>query len=245
MQIHFISDLHLCADRPALTAVFERYLAGPARAAARLYILGDLFEYWAVDDDLDDPLNTHVAGLLADLAESGCQVFFMPGNRDFLIGADFAARARLQLLAEPARIELGNEAVLLCHGDSLCTDDLAYQAFRSQVRNPAWQAQFLGQPLAVRKQVIAGVRMKSEEAKSEKAAAIMDVNAEAVIALLREHGVHQLIHGHTHRPADHQVDVDGSPGQRRVLADWRDENGTAGGEVLVWADGKLSRQPLR
>lgn len=186
-----------------------------------------------------------MAGLLADLAESGCQVFFMPGNRDFLIGADFAARARLQLLAEPARIELGNEAVLLCHGDSLCTDDLAYQAFRSQVRNPAWQAQFLGQPLAVRKQVIAGVRMKSEEAKSEKAAAIMDVNAEAVIALLREHGVHQLIHGHTHRPADHQVDVDGSPGQRRVLADWRDENGTAGGEVLVWADGKLSRQPLR
>jgi UDP-2,3-diacylglucosamine hydrolase len=245
MQIHFISDLHLCAGRPALTAVFERYLAGPARAAARLYILGDLFEYWAGDDDLDDPLNTHVAGLLADLAESGCQVFFMPGNRDFLIGADFAARARLQLLAEPARIELGNEAVLLCHGDSLCTDDLAYQAFRSQVRNPAWQAQFLGQPLAVRKQVIAGVRMKSEEAKSEKAAAIMDVNAEAVIALLREHGVHQLIHGHTHRPADHQVDVDGSPGQRRVLADWRDENGTAGGEVLVWADGKLSRQPLR
>lgn len=245
MQIHFISDLHLCADRPALTAVFERYLAGPARAAARLYILGDLFEYWAGDDDLDDPLNTHVAGLLADLAESGCQVFFMPGNRDFLIGADFAARARLQLLAEPARIELGNEAVLLCHGDSLCTDDLAYQAFRSQVRNPAWQAQFLGQPLAVRKQVIAGVRMKSEEAKSEKAAAIMDVNAEAVIALLREHGVHQLIHGHTHRPADHQVDVDGSLGQRRVLADWRDENGTAGGEVLVWADGKLSRQPLR
>ena len=245
MQIHFISDLHLCADRPALTAVFERYLAGPAQAAARLYILGDLFEYWAGDDDLDDPLNTHVAGLLADLAESGCQVFFMPGNRDFLIGADFAARARLQLLAEPARIELGNEAVLLCHGDSLCTDDLAYQAFRSQVRNPAWQAQFLGQPLAVRKQVIAGVRMKSEEAKSEKAAAIMDVNAEAVIALLREHGVHQLIHGHTHRPADHQVDVDGSPGQRRVLADWRDENGTAGGEVLVWADGKLSRQPLR
>lgn len=245
MQIHFISDLHLCADRPALTAVFERYLAGPARAAARLYILGDLFEYWAGDDDLDDPLNTHVAGLLADLAESGCQVFFMPGNRDFLIGADFAARARLQLLAEPARIELGNEAVLLCHGDSLCTDDLAYQAFRSQVRNPAWQAQFLGQPLAVRKQVIAGVRMKSEEAKSEKAAAIMDVNAEAVIALLREHGVHQLIHGHTHRPADHQVDVDGSPGQRRVLADWRDENETAGGEVLVWADGKLSRQPLR
>lgn len=236
MQIHFISDLHLCADRPALTAVFERYLAGPARAAARLYILGDLFEYWAGDDDLDDPLNTHVAGLLADLAESGCQVFFMPGNRDFLIGADFAARARLQLLAEPARIELGNEAVLLCHGDSLCTDDLAYQAFRSQVRNPAWQAQFLGQPLAVRKQVIAGVRMKSEEAKSEKAAAIMDVNAEAVIALLREHGVHQLIHGHTHRPAVHTHEIDGRTLTRYVLQDWE---GETGGYLSVHADGRI------
>ena len=244
MQIHFISDLHLCADRPALTAVFERYLAGPARAAARLYILGDLFEYWAGDDDLDDPLNTHVAGLLASLAETGCQIFFMPGNRDFLIGADFAARARLQILAEPARIELGDATVLLCHGDSLCTDDLAYQAFRSQVRNPAWQAQFLTQPLAVRKQVIAGVRMKSEEAKSEKAAAIMDVNAEAVTALLREHAVAQVIHGHTHRPADHWIDAGGCDCERRVLADWRDENGNAEGEVLIWADGKLSRQPL-
>lgn len=244
MQIHFISDLHLCADRPALTAVFERYLAGPGRAAARLYILGDLFEYWAGDDDLDDPLNTHVAGLLAGLADTGCQVFFMPGNRDFLIGADFATRAKLQILAEPTRVELGNDTFLLCHGDSLCTDDLAYQAFRSQVRNPAWQAQFLGQPLAVRKQVIAGVRMKSEEAKSEKAAAIMDVNAEAVTALLREHGIHQLIHGHTHRPADHQVDVDGRVCQRFVLADWRDGDEKAEGQVLIWADGKLSRQPL-
>ena len=245
MQIHFISDLHLCADRPALTAVFERYLAGPARAAARLYILGDLFEYWAGDDDLDDPLNTHVAGLLASLAETSCQVFFMPGNRDFLIGADFAARARLQILAEPARIELGDAAVLLCHGDGLCTDDLAYQAFRSQVRNPAWQAQFLTQPLAVRKQIIAGVRMKSEAAKSEKAAAIMDVNAEAVIALLQEHGVQELIHGHTHRPAEHQIEVDGRQCTRHVLADWHEEDGKASGEVLIWSEGRLQRQPLK
>jgi len=244
MQIHFISDLHLCADRPALTAVFERYLAGPARAAARLYILGDLFEYWAGDDDLDDPLNTQVAGLLAGLAKTSCQVFFMPGNRDFLIGADFAARASLQILAEPARIALGKNTALLCHGDSLCTDDVAYQAFRRQVRDPAWQAQFLAQPLAVRKQIIAGVRMKSEEAKSGKAAAIMDVNPEAVIALFREHGVPQLIHGHTHRPADHPVSVDGRPCERLVLADWRDENGNVAGEVLIWADGKISRQPL-
>ncbi len=245
MHIHFISDLHLSADRPALTALFERYLAGPARAAARLYILGDLFEYWAGDDDLDDPLNTHVAGLLAALAGAGCQVSFMPGNRDFLIGADFASRAGLQILAEPARIELGKQAFILCHGDSLCTDDVAYQAFRKQVRNPAWQAQFLGQPLAVRKQIIAGVRMKSEEAKSEKAAAIMDVNADAVAALFRGHGFAPLIHGHTHRPAEHRIVVDAQPCERWVLADWRENDGEASGEVLVWSEGLLQRQPLQ
>lgn len=245
MQVHFISDLHLCADRPALTAVFERYLAGPARAAARVYILGDLFEYWAGDDDLDDPLNTHVASLLAGFAEGGHQLFFMPGNRDFLIGAGFAARARLQILAEPARIALGDEAFLLCHGDSLCTDDIAYQAFRNQVRNPAWQAQFLGQPLAARKQIITGVRLKSEEAKSEKAAAIMDVNADAVAALLREHGFPQLIHGHTHRPAEHQIEVNGRQCTRHVLADWREDDGEASGEALIWSEGQLQRQPLK
>lgn len=244
MDIHFISDLHLCAERPALTAVFERYLAGPARTASALYILGDLFEYWAGDDDLDDPLNTRVARQLATLADVGCRVFFMPGNRDFLLGADFARRAKLEILPEPALIPLGDRQALLCHGDSLCTDDIAYQAFRTQVRNPTWQAQFLAQPLALRKQIIAGVRMKSEEAKSEKAAAIMDVNAASVAALLQEHGFPLLIHGHTHRPAEHRTNVDSHACERWVLADWRDENGEAKGEVLVWADGKLSRQPL-
>jgi len=244
VDIHFISDLHLCAERPALTAVFERYLAGPARTASALYILGDLFEYWAGDDDLDDPLNTRVARQLAALADAGCRVFFMPGNRDFLLGADFARRAKLEILPEPALIPLGDRQALLCHGDSLCTDDIAYQAFRTQVRNPTWQAQFLAQPLALRKQIIAGVRMKSEEAKSEKAAAIMDVNAASVAALLQEHGFPLLIHGHTHRPAEHRTNVDSHACERWVLADWRDENGEAKGEVLVWADGKLSRQPL-
>jgi UDP-2,3-diacylglucosamine hydrolase len=244
MQIHFISDLHLSADRPELTALFERYLTGPARAAYSLYILGDLFEYWAGDDDLDDPLNRRVADALAAFAESGCNIHFMAGNRDFLLGSEFAARARLHILDEPTLIQLGEQRTLLCHGDSLCTDDLAYQAFRAQVRNPAWQAQFLTQPLAVRKQIIAGVRMKSETAKSEKDAAIMDVNGDTVAALLRQHGFPLLIHGHTHRPAVHQVEVDGQRCERWVLADWRVEAERASGEVLVWADGKLSRQPL-
>ncbi|MBS0346500.1 MAG: UDP-2,3-diacylglucosamine diphosphatase [Proteobacteria bacterium] len=244
MQIHFISDLHLSADRPELTALFERYLAGVAREAGSLYILGDLFEYWAGDDDLDDPLNREVAEKLAGFSHYGCKVYFMAGNRDFLLGREFAARAGLTILPEPTLIQLGEQHTLLCHGDSLCTDDLAYQAFRSQVRNPAWQTQFLAQPLAVRKQIIAGARMKSETAKSEKDAAIMDVNGNAVAALLREHRFPLLIHGHTHRPAVHKIDVDGHDCERWVLTDWRLEAGQASGEVLVWADGKLSRQPL-
>lgn len=244
MQIHFISDLHLSADRPSLTALFERYLAGPAREAGSVYILGDLFEYWAGDDDLDDPLNRGVAETLARFAADGGKVYFMAGNRDFLLGKEFATRAHLQILQEPTLIRLGEQRTLLCHGDGLCTDDLAYQAFRKQVRDPAWQAQFLAQPLAIRKQIIAGVRMKSETAKSEKDAAIMDVNEDAVASLLREHGYPLLIHGHTHRPAVHTLDMEGHGCQRWVLADWRIQAGRVSGEVLVWADGKLSRQPL-
>jgi UDP-2,3-diacylglucosamine hydrolase len=244
MQVHFISDLHLTADRPALTEVFERYLAGPARAAERLYILGDLFEYWSGDDDLDDPLNARIASQLAKLADSGCQIFFMHGNRDLLIGEGFATRAKLRILSEPALVDIATERFVLCHGDNLCTDDIAYQAFRAQVRNPTWQAGFMSQPLAARKQFIAGLRLKSEAAKSGKTAEIMDVNAEAVAALIRDNGFPRLIHGHTHRPDVHRIDVDGHTCERWVLADWRDEVDPARGEVLVWADGTLSRQPL-
>ncbi len=244
MQVHFISDLHLTVDRPALTAVFERYLAGPARNAEALYILGDLYEYWAGDDDHDDPLNRALAAQLAMLAEGGTRIHFMPGNRDFLIGADFAHRAHLEILPEPSLIHLGTQAVLLCHGDSLCTDDVAYQAFRGQVRTLAYQAQFLSQPLAARKQFIAGIRQKSEAAKAGKSAEIMDANEEAVAALLRGHGYPCLIHGHTHRPARHQVSVDGHTCERWVLADWKENAGKASGEVLIWADGMFSRQTL-
>lgn len=241
MQIHFISDLHLSADRPGLVEIFERYLAGPARQAHTLYILGDFFEYWAGDDDLEDPLNTRIAQGLAALAESGCEIRFMAGNRDFLIGADFAARARLTLLPDPSTIQLGEQTALLCHGDALCTDDLPYQAFRQQVRNPAWQAHFLGQPLAVRKQIIAGARMQSEAAKSGKASEIMDINADALAALLRAQGLPPLIiHGHTHRPATHPLTLDGQPIERWVLTDWHDDQG----EVLIWEAGALRREKL-
>lgn len=245
MQVHFISDLHLTADRPALTAVLERYLTGAARAAADLYILGDLFEYWAGDDDTEDPLNARVAELLASLARTGTRIHFMPGNRDFLLGPSFSARAGLDILPDPTLIALDGQSVLLCHGDAECTDDLAYQAFRAQVRNPAYQAQFLSQPLAARKQFIAGVRMKSEQAKADKQADIMDVNAEAIDALLRRHGYPWLIHGHTHRPALHRHEVDGHYCERWVLRDWREDSSGAHGEALIWEDGQLQRFPLR
>lgn len=244
MQVHFISDLHLTVDRPALTAIFERYLAGPARDAEALYILGDLYEYWAGDDDHEDPLNDSLANQLAALAQNGTRIHFMPGNRDFLIGAEFARRARLDILPEPTLIRLGTQAVLLCHGDSLCTDDTAYQAFRAQVRTQAYQTQFLGQPLVARKQFIACIRQKSEAAKAGKSAEIMDANSDAIASLLRSHNYPLLIHGHTHRPARHQIEVDGHTCERWVLADWRESEGKAQGEVLVWADGVLSRQPL-
>ena len=241
MRVHFISDLHLSADRPALTGLFERYLAGPARDADRLYILGDLLEYWCGDDDTDDPLAHRLCGALKDLSASGCQVSFMAGNRDLLIGPAFAERAGFTLLPEPTLIELDGQPTLLCHGDSLCTDDVAYQVYRTQVRDPVWQQGFLAQPLEARKHFVQGLRMKSEAAKSGKAADIMDVNADAVAGLLRAHAYPRLIHGHTHRPATHHLTVDGHACERWVLADWHDDQG----EVLIWDGDRLLRQILR
>jgi UDP-2,3-diacylglucosamine hydrolase len=223
----FISDLHLTEDEPTNVEAFLDFLQGPARAAASLFILGDLFEYWAGDDDLATPFNARVAAAIRALADTGTLVFFMTGNRDLLAGPAFAQAIGATLLDDPARVRLGNTAdapvVLLAHGDALCTDDLAYQAYRRQVRDPAWQAGFLAQPLPARKAFIASLRQKSEAAKAEKAMEIMDVNADAVAALLREHGFPTLVHGHTHRPDCHHLMIDGRTCERRVLPDWRGE----------------------
>lgn len=221
----FISDLHLTEDEPANVDAFLAFLQGPAREAASLFILGDLFEYWAGDDDLATPFNARIAAAIRAVADAGTAVHFMTGNRDLLAGPAFADAIGATLLDDPARVRFGDTAdapvLLLAHGDALCTDDLAYQAYRRQVRDPAWQAGFLAQPLAARKAFIAGLRQKSEAAKAEKAMEIMDVNADAVATLLREHGYPTLIHGHTHRPDCHQFQVDGRACQRHVLADWR------------------------
>ncbi|MBI2960610.1 MAG: UDP-2,3-diacylglucosamine diphosphatase [Betaproteobacteria bacterium] len=227
MSVLFISDLHLCKSRPGINGIFLDFLAGRARRAQALYILGDLFDYWAGDDDLADALNAAVAEALAQCA-AAMPVFLLRGNRDFLIGSRFAAAAGVRLLDEPALIEVDRSPALLAHGDALCTDDVEYQRFRAQVRSPDWINSFLAKPLSERRHEIEALRSQSEREKQRKSAAIMDANAEAVASLLRAHGYPRLIHGHTHRPARHEHIVDGRHCERWVLGAWY-----SGGSVLV------------
>ena len=220
----FVSDLHLWHTRPAVTALFIDFIKNSACKAEALYILGDLFEYWAGDDDKEDAHHRSIIDALSACATSGTHIYFMHGNRDFLISTDFAEAANLTLLDDPTLVDLYGRRTLLSHGDELCTDDTEYQAFRLQVRDPAWQARFLAQPLAARKAQIEAIRMRSEQEKSQKSESIMDVNAIAVEQLLRNFDYPPLlIHGHTHRPAVHEHHVDGHISQRWVLGDWYDQ----------------------
>lgn len=237
MQTLFISDLHLSPDRPALTALFLDFLARRAPGAAGLYILGDLFDAWIGDDD--DPL-PEVRAALRALTAGGTACAIMRGNRDFLLGRRFARTTGCALLSDSHRLRLAGEPVLLMHGDLLCTDDLPYQRFRRRVRNPLVQWAFLLQPLARRRRIAADYRHRSQAAMADKTAGIMDVNADAVCSRMHRAGVHRLVHGHTHRPADHRFDLAGSIATRHVLADWHSE----GGEVLVHASGRWWREPV-
>jgi UDP-2,3-diacylglucosamine hydrolase len=217
----FISDLHLCAEQPAITQAFFDFLGrAVAGKTDRLFILGDLFEYWVGDDDLGDVLNQRIAQALRQLAESGIALFFIAGNRDFLIGSRFAEAAGVTLLPDPHLAHFKNCDILLSHGDALCIDDADYQAFRAMVREPAWQAAFLAQPLALRHAQITDMRQQSERAKMHKPATIMDVNQTAVAGLFRSTGQTLFIHGHTHRPAHHRLTVDAIARERWVLTDW-------------------------
>jgi UDP-2,3-diacylglucosamine hydrolase len=219
--IHFISDLHLSAEHPRTTRIFLDYLSGAARRAERLYILGDLFESWAGDDDLHEPEHRPVVVAMRELADAGVDILVMHGNRDFLLGERFAAASGAVLIADPTPVDLYGQRALLTHGDALCTDDVEYQEFRRMVRDATWQHNFTSQPLATRKAQIAALRSRSREAKAGKAEYIMDVNADAVAALLRSYGLPSLlIHGHTHRPARHALEVDGVRCERIVLGDW-------------------------
>lgn len=225
MATLFISDLHLCPSRPHINRLFQVFLAGPARQAESLYILGDLFEYWAGDDDLEDPFNAGVCAALRALSESAVPLYLMAGNRDFLAGTGFARAAGLSLLPEPAVIELHGTPTLLMHGDTLCTDDGAYQAFRSEVRSENWRQAFLALPLSTRKSQIEALRSESESQKRSKPMAIMDVNEDAVLQALTLHRCARLIHGHTHRPGHHHHVANGKPCERWVLPDWYETGG--------------------
>ena len=228
MTTLFISDLHLDESRPHILELFLRFLAEEARGADALYILGDLFESWIGDDD-DTALTARVAHALRALRDGRVTIHFMHGNRDFLLGADYAARAGLTLLADPTVIELYGERVLLMHGDTLCTDDVDYQKFRTLVRDPTWQRQFRAKSLQERRAFAAQARGESRKQTAMKQAEIMDVNQGAVASAMRAHGVRKLIHGHTHRPATHHFDLDGHSAERIVLGDWYEQS-----SVLTW-----------
>jgi UDP-2,3-diacylglucosamine hydrolase len=219
----FISDLHLCASRPAITAAFIEFLQNTASKVKALYILGDLFEYWAGDDDIYDAFHQQVISGFKKLSDAGVKVFLMHGNRDFLIAEGFCQVAGITLLNDPVMIDLHGKKALLSHGDDLCVDDVAYQQFRIQVRDKKWQHEFLSQPLQVRKKQIEAIRARSEQEKTQKSLEIMDVNAEAVNALLRKYQPDLLIHGHTHRPDRHSIELDGRLITRWVLGDWYEQ----------------------
>ncbi len=214
----FISDLHLSADHPHTMAAFQRFISTEAKSAEALYILGDLFEYWAGDDDLSDAFHQQVTGALRSLA--GTRVYLMHGNRDLLMGSELAAACNALLLKDPTLLDLYGTPTLITHGDMLCTDDIEYQQFRSHVRSVEFQRTFLAKPLAERKAYIESLRRQSEEMKEHKAMDIMDVNEGAVAGLLRAHNYPRLIHGHTHRPNHHKHVVDGRICDRWVLGDW-------------------------
>ena len=220
----FISDLHLCANRPHITDAFLHFLKNTAVKANALYILGDFFEYWAGDDDIADVHHQTIINALSTLADSGVNLYFMHGNRDFLVSTGFCKAAKITLLQDPTLINLYGKKVLLSHGDDLCTDDWAYQTFRHQVRDKKWQEDFLRQPLIVRKEQIESIRMRSEQEKSLKSSQIMDVNQTAVEALLVKFDYPPIfIHGHTHRPKEHHIQLGEHQITRWVLGDWYEQ----------------------
>ncbi len=216
----FISDLHLAADQPVSMAAFKYFIAQLAPQSDSLYILGDLFEYWAGDDDITDAFHAEVISSLHSLRSGNTQVFLLHGNRDLLMGKILADACGAKLLHDPTLIDLHGTPTLLSHGDTLCTDDIEYQNFRTQVHDTEFQKSFLAQPLAARKARIAQLHKLSTEAKRQKESVIMDVNDTAVAELLREYHYPRLIHGHTHRPARHEHMVDGNQCERWVLGDW-------------------------
>jgi UDP-2,3-diacylglucosamine hydrolase len=228
----FVSDVHLDTQAPQATEQFLGFLRERAAGAQALYILGDLFEAWVGDDDRD-PQKAQVSAGLSALRQAGIPCFVLHGNRDFLLGQEFCARSGCILLDDPVVAQLDGEPVLLTHGDALCTDDHSYQELRSTVRDPGWQRRFLALPRAQRELLANEARAGSKRHTARTVPVIMDVNQEAVAAAFRATGVRRMIHGHTHRPAVHDLVVDGAPAQRIVLGAWYEQ-----GSYLVCEDGR-------
>ena len=218
----FLSDLHLTPERAAATAAFHAFCEGPARDAATVYILGDLFDSWIGDDQLDDPFASGIAAAIRGVTQSGVPVYVAHGNRDFMLGPRFAATTGASMLPERQLIDIEGTPTLLSHGDELCTGDVAYQRYRARMRDPIVQRRLLRLPLFVRRLMARWLRRKSRDATSLKPESIMDVDQDAVAAAFRDFSVTRLIHGHTHRPATHAVEIDGRACERIVLADWHD-----------------------
>ena len=228
MTALFISDLHLYHQRPAVTEAFRQFLRREAVQADSLYILGDLFEAWIGDDD-PDPDHRSIVTSLKALTDSGTRCFFIPGNRDFLVGDRFAAESGVSILSDGTQIDLYNQPVLLLHGDTLCTDDKGYQRFRRFVHHPATRTAFLALPVAARRALAKRMRDQSMSTSSQKPEEIMDVNQAAVEQTMRDESVKILVHGHTHRPAAHRFKLAGRDVQRIVLGDWYSQ-----GSILRW-----------
>ena len=232
MATLFIADLHLQTEEPAITAGFLRFLRGEAKSADALYILGDLFEAWIGDDD-PNPLHREMAAAIRALVDSGVPCYFIHGNRDFLIGKRYARESGMTLLPEEQVLDLYGRKVLIMHGDTLCTDDTGYLAFRAKVHTPWIQKVFLALPLFIRNRIAARMRAGSKAANSSKSMTIMDVNPQAVVRVMEKHDVQWLIHGHTHRPDVHSLIANGQPAHRVVLGAWH----TEGSMVKVTPEG--------
>lgn len=239
----FISDLHLQPALPKTTEAFFTFLRVHAVKARQLYLLGDIFEYWAGDDDIGaSSYAGNIVDALRKVSDAGIEVSWIGGNRDFLVGEEFAVRAGLCLLPDPSVIKIASQQIILTHGDALCTDDREYLLFRSKVRDPAWQRDFLSQPLAQRKKIIEELRIGSREAQRNKSMSIMDANPHAIEALFKEQGAALMIHGHTHRPARHEIKAQEQTYTRFVLPDWDCENSPQrGGWIAMDAQGGIRR----
>lgn len=229
MSTLFISDLHLSEQRPNIIKLFLEFLSIRASKSKALYILGDLFEYWIGDEVGSLPQTQPVIRALKQLTDSGVPVYVMHGNRDFLLGKDFEKMTGCQLIADPSIVNLYGTDVLLMHGDTLCTDDTDYIKFRSVIRDPDWQADFLSKTIDERIAIANEYREMSKNAMGEKTSEIMDANQDAIAAEMNKHNVQILIHGHTHRPGKHEFKLAGNPVTRIVLGDWYEQ-----GSILVY-----------